>query len=177
MDISATQTNEEIRAQIVAKLRSALKLDPDAKIPTSSANEGLEKLRAQILEKVRASTGLSSLTSNSKASGYEIDVTDMRTRMLFYRIKNANIAKQQRDALSGFVRSMAVENKIDNKAIKSVSEMIFVMEMSSSFNKEKEFSTFPIEKSVNDEMDYIYKLRSQRNDMKERMTSLAAQFA
>lgn len=183
MEITATKTTEEIRAQIVQQLRNSLKIDPETKLSDLASNSGIQELRAQILQKARESMGLFSQGgklfsgADSKFPGVEIDVIDMRTRMLFSRIKNSRMPKQQRDALSGFLRSMAIEGKVDKKAIQSLSEMIFVLEMSANYDRKKEFAGFPVEKSVDDEMKTVYKTRDQRDSMKERLDALKTQFS
>ncbi len=172
MSIDSITSLDDIRADIVNKLRSALKMDPDAPLSEAGNNKSLEELRQQILAKAREQLGGSISVPGKPAGDFTVDVDDMRTRMLFYRIKNANISRGQRDALSGFVRSMAIDKKIGKEIVKSVSEMIFFMETTAGINRRNELKTFPLEKTVDNEMNSIYSMRARRDAMKENLENL-----
>jgi len=177
MSESAITSIEETRAKILAQVRSALKMDQEkaaekTALPTADPAASLEELRAQILQKVKDKLGIITSKPAAAEAAAAVDLDAMRTRMLFSRIKYSNIPRHQRDALSGFVRSISVEGKIDSKFIKTVTEMIFFMEMTSPAGRRAELKTFPLEKTVDEEMKLIAGQRSRREEMQTRLDSL-----
>lgn len=174
MSMNSITSLEDIRAEIVQKLRDSLELDPGSPAARGVENKSLEELRREIVEKAQETLSFSIPRTSSPESkqGYMIDIEDMRTRMLFYRIKNAGISRAQRDALSSFVQNMAIDKNIGSEIVKSVSEMVFFMETSSRVNRRNEMKTFPLERSVDDEMNALYKNRAQREAMKENLEKL-----
>ncbi len=91
-------------------------------------------------------------------------------KAILTRIKNARISRDLRDHYSKLVRTMAADDRLDEKLIKSILEIIFLLEMTSSENEEdEEYTVGNAEKTVNDEMK---QLRSDRAEIKTRKESL-----
>ncbi|HPN94507.1 MAG TPA: hypothetical protein PLS19_08085, partial [bacterium] len=77
-------------------------------------------------------------------------------KAILTRIKNARISRDLRDHYSKLVRTMAADDRLDDKLIKSILEIIFLLEMTSSENEKNEECTVGnAEKTVNDEMKQL----------------------
>jgi hypothetical protein len=93
-----------------------------------------------------------------------------RLKALLSRIKNARISRDLRDHYSKLVRTMAADDRLDDKLVKSILEIIFLLEMTSSEkDKDGKFAIGNAEKTADDE---IKRIRADRSEIKTRKENL-----
>jgi hypothetical protein len=133
---------------------------------------------------LRKTTDVSSYIANlQKSMGQTLNpdqiYKDNMTRAALSRIKYARISRAQRDYLSSTVRAAAVEERIDHKFVKSVMDIVFLMEMGNAQGQKKENRLLggSREKSVDDEMKQIGKDVSARKAQKEQLENLKTKFS
>jgi len=106
---------------------------------------------------------------------------DLQLRSLFTRIKYANISRAQRDSLSSMVRSLAAENRLDDKTRTQIYKMVVLVETMGSTAREEKYSTglgsIGKERSVQDEMNWVYDQRAEKKAQDERIQALQSTFS
>ena len=105
-------------------------------------------------------------------NGLEPDPLDGAMRGLFTRIKYSRLSRGQRDSMCSMVKSLAVDGRLGQKHIKSILQLIGLMESTRRLEKYREADGFPPEKTVDDEMDEVYSLRDFRQEQKDRAEKL-----
>ena len=106
---------------------------------------------------------------------------DLQLRSLFTRIKYANIPRGQRDALSSMVRSLAADNRLDDKNTTQIYKMVALIEtMGAAKRDDNAFNTIGQgnrERSVQDEMTWVYDQRATKTAQDDRLQSLQSSFS
>jgi hypothetical protein len=103
---------------------------------------------------------------------------DLQTRGLLTRIKYANISRGQRDSLSSTVRMLSVDGRLGEKSMRKLYEMITLMEsIGGGREKKTGFSTGAKERTVDDEMDWIYEKRASDKAQEKRLGALQSAFS
>jgi len=129
---------------------------------------------------------LAGLKTNSAASATaaldpEAMRQDMQLRGIFTRIKYANISRAQRDSLSSMVRSLAAENRLDDTNRTQIYKMVALIEMTGTTAREDK-SSLGIglgsrERTVQDEMSWVYDQRAEKQAQQERLAALKSTFS
>jgi hypothetical protein len=98
-------------------------------------------------------------------------------RALLTQIKHSHLSRGQRDSLCAMIRSAAAEDRFDFKTIKSILEIVFLLETIPGKNSGKETAAFPSEKTVDDELDEISEIKSARAVMQDNLDKLRDSFS
>ena len=103
---------------------------------------------------------------------------DLQTQGLLTRIRYArNLSRRDRDSLASMVKQLAVNERLDHKTIKSIMELIMVMEFS-NFGKTRERSLAGRrENTVQQDMEDVRTTHNQRDAQKERLETLRNRFS
>ncbi len=136
---------------------------------TGSASGGIGGLGASLLQK---------LYSGDAAVDPAQLQQDLQTRGLLTRIKYANIPRSQRDSLSSTVRMLAAENRLGEKSMRKLYEMVALMESMGAGREKKTLAqTGTRERTVDQEMDWIFEQRAGKKARDARISSLQSSFA
>lgn len=102
---------------------------------------------------------------------------DFQLRGIFTRIKNASITRGQRDSLSGFVRQMASDDRLDSRAALKIFQMVSIMETTSRREPRGSGLFGSKERTVDDEMAWVRKTRAETTARKNRLDNLKSTFS
>ncbi len=102
---------------------------------------------------------------------------DISLRAILSRIKYSKIPRKERDMLCKIVRNMALENKLEPKFIKVMLNLVLLLELNNkSENKLKKFE-FPIEKTVEEEIEKIKFEKREKEKQMDAIISLQNTFS
>jgi hypothetical protein len=124
---------------------------------------------------------IQSLTG-SQTSGAALDPDQMRQDLqlknLFTRIKYANISRGQRDALSSMVRSLAADNRLDDKNMAQIYKMVALIETTGSSKRDgNSIGLGNSERTVQDEMKSVYDQRATKAAQADHLQALQSSFS
>jgi hypothetical protein len=121
------------------------------------------------------SSYVASLTrSTGLSSSLSADQNDAPARFLLTRIKYAKMSRTQRDSLSSMVKDLAINGRLDSSSVKNITNHVFILEMTSSYDRAKDGFDPSNEKSVPDEMKDIRSGREQLRVQKDNLDSLSS---
>ncbi|HOO56765.1 MAG TPA: hypothetical protein PLN69_08065 [bacterium] len=106
------------------------------------------------------------------AGAAELDNEESILRTVFSRIKYSRLTRGQRDSLCSMVKSMAADDRMDYEQVRGILDLIFLMEMAARNREQAESKNFPLEKSVDQEIDSVFEQRAERQEQREKVESL-----
>ncbi len=127
--------------------------------------------------KIDVSPYLSKLQAASARNQPEDPIQKNTLKALLTRIKYSRLSRSKREAIYRMVRDLAVNDRLDAKAAKSVMEMIFMSEMIEKSPKEKDFKLGGRDKTVQEQMDEIASIKADRKAQKDELDRLGSLFS
>ena len=155
-----------IRAQMEANQQAMMK---------NMMSGGGSNITNTLLQKLNGTS--TTTTTSTTIDPYEMQ-QDLQIRGLFQRIKMANISRGQRDSLCSMTRSLAADDRLGAKSISKIFQMVSLMEVAGGNRDDSGFSIFGNkERTVQEEMDWIYKRRAQKDEQEEKLNDLQSSFS
>lgn len=102
---------------------------------------------------------------------------DFQLRGVFMRIKSANLSRGQRDSLSGLVRQLAADDRLDTRTTLKVFQMVSVMEITSRREPRGTSLLGSAERTVDEEISWVKNRQTEAAAQRSRLDSLQSKFS
>ncbi len=127
--------------------------------------------------KIDVSPYLSQLQAASAKNQPEDPIQKNTLKALLTRIKHSRLSRSKREALYRMVRNLAVNDRLDGKAAKSILELIFIAEMTAKEPEKIDSEKAGREKTVDEEIDEINSIKAERKAQNDELEELKNSFS